>query len=185
MRVISGKRGGMNLYSPRGYKIRPTEDRVKEAIFNTLYHIPKTSVCLDLFAGSGGVGIEFISRGSEKVAFSEIDRNYVDTIEQNLAKTEFQDYAQVYHGDFRRNLQNMSRHGLLFDYVFIDPPYRKEEFYYESLKLLKELSLIHNETIIILEADIDIEFEKIPFFELEKTREYSRKKRVYYGKIKG
>lgn len=183
MRVISGKKGGMNLYSPKGDKIRPTEDRVKEAIFNTLYHIPKTSICLDLFAGSGGVGIEFISRGAEKVAFSEIDRNCIKTINDNLERTEFQEYAQVYHGDFRRNLQNMKRHGLLFDYVFVDPPYYKEELYYESLKLLKELELVHEKSEIIIEANMDLDFSKIPFFTLEKTREYSRKKRLYYGKI--
>ena len=121
MRVISGAAKGHILTAPKGLDTRPTADRVREAIFSSLFgRIEDASVC-DMFAGSGAMGIEALSRGAASCVFIDSDERAVEAIRQNLIKTRLDGYAQTVLGDA---LGLVSRYGP-FDIVFIDPPYEK------------------------------------------------------------
>lgn len=172
MRVISGTRKGMRLFSTRDSYTRPTEDRIKESIFNILNDIEHGSTVLDLFAGTGGIGIEFLSRGAKLAAFSEKSKSNINCIKDNLKHTKFEDEGKVYLGDYIRNLHNIKTDfSSGFDYIFIDPPYEKTNFYFESLKLIKDLNLLKNNGIIILESN-----------EILNLRDYNIIKEKNYGK---
>ncbi len=119
MRVITGKKRGMKLLSPpEDAPIRPTADRTKESIFN-LIHEGIEGAFLDLFAGSGQMGIEALSRGAEKAVFCDNDKTAIDLIKANIKKTGFTDYS-LFFGDYRKYLKTTTEK---FDIIFIDPPY--------------------------------------------------------------
>ena len=121
MRVITGKKRGMKLISPpEDAPIRPTADRTKESIFN-LIHEGIDGSFLDLFAGSGQMGIEALSRGAKKTVFCDNDKTAADLIKANLKKTGFTDYT-IYFGDYRKYLKTTTEK---FDVIFIDPPYER------------------------------------------------------------
>ncbi|MGC7846666.1 16S rRNA (guanine(966)-N(2))-methyltransferase RsmD [Desulforudis sp. 1088] len=124
MRVIGGRAKGRRLQSPKGPGVRPTSDRVREALFNILS--PRIAGCsfLDLCAGTGAVGIEALSRGAESATFVEKDAKTASLIRKNLEATGLADRAAVWVMDFRRALTELGRKGQRFDIVFVDPPYR-------------------------------------------------------------
>jgi 16S rRNA (guanine(966)-N(2))-methyltransferase RsmD len=119
MRVITGAKRGMKLLSPaQDSPIRPTADRTKESVFN-LIHDGIDGVFLDLFAGSGQMGIEALSRGAKKAVFCDNEKAATDLIRANLKKTGFTNFT-VFYGDYRKYLKTTSEK---FDVIFIDPPY--------------------------------------------------------------
>ena len=174
MRVISGSRRGMKLYYPIGQS-RPTEDRIKENIFNILQPLKKDAVVLDLFACTGQVGIEFLSRGAKKAYFSEKNRKNLEILKMNLEKTRFQEISKVLDGDFRRNLMQIREP---LDYIFLDPPY-KSDFILESLKRIAELDLLAEEGQIITETDQMIEYPE-DLYEQIFSRNYGDKEISIY-----
>lgn len=119
MRVISGKFKGKKLVSPADERVRPTLDRIKETLFNIIRFDLPDSVFLDLFAGSGGIGIEAASCGAKEVIFCDCDRDSLKVLKTNLKNVGVD--AFVFEGDFRRLLKNQPPEK--FDFVFIDPPY--------------------------------------------------------------
>ena len=178
MRVISGTRKGRKLFSPT-MTTRPTEDRIKEAIFNILTDIEPGSHVLDVFAGSGGLGIEFLSRGAEKAVFSEISRDNSSVIQMNLDHVDLKDQGFVYTGDFKKNLYQISQTDLgPFDYIFIDPPYNRKDYYKDALDLIESLSLFKKDGIIILESrgDLDLNLDTM---ECIKEKKYGKHIRLY------
>ncbi|OAT81833.1 16S rRNA (guanine(966)-N(2))-methyltransferase RsmD [Desulfotomaculum copahuensis] len=122
MRVIAGTARGRRLKAPRGWPGRPTADRVKEALFNILAARVPGSSFLDLFAGTGNVGIEALSRGAERAVFVEKDGRAVRAIEENLAATGLEGRAQVLKRDMPAALAEMAGRNC-FDLIFVDPPY--------------------------------------------------------------
>jgi 16S rRNA (guanine966-N2)-methyltransferase len=148
LRVISGQARGRILKAPRGYKTRPTADRVKEAIFNVLSAKIKGSYVLDVFAGSGGLGIEALSRGAEYAVFIENNRESWLTIKKNLALTGFETQAQVFLGDFAHVLPRLEKR---FDLVFLDPPYN-QGLVQKSVSLIIDLGLLKDQGVIIIET---------------------------------
>ena len=122
MRIIAGSRKGARIFAPRGYDVRPTGDRVREAVFNLIGPVDEMEV-LDLFAGSGAMGLEALSRGAASVTFVESDRAAADTIVRNLDKLEL-DGATVLREDAARKLATDVAAGRRYDLVLIDPPYR-------------------------------------------------------------
>ncbi len=123
MRVISGTARGMKLDAPEGLSTRPTADRVKEGIFSSIaFRVPGAKV-LDLFAGSGQMGIESLSRGAVSCTFVDMDRKAVKTVESNLARCSMRDRSKVYNTTAESFL---SRNREKFDIVFLDPPYNME-----------------------------------------------------------
>ena len=123
MRVIAGTAGGVRLAPvPKG--VRPTGDRVREAVFNSLGQFFDGGDVLDLYAGTGALGIEALSRGFETAVFVEKDRAVRKTIAENLRRAGFADRAEVVAGDVGREVRRMAGRGRRFDLIFADPPYR-------------------------------------------------------------
>ncbi len=148
MRIIAGKYKGIRLLAPDGQDVRPTTDRIKESIFNILSSKKDflgTSV-LDIFSGSGALGIEALSRGAESVIFCDNNRASIALTRSNLSK--IHSSATVLAGDFRLTLKKLS--GNKFDFIFADPPYGAG-FYGEIINLVEKYGLIAKNGIIILE----------------------------------
>ncbi len=120
MRVITGSARGMSLKTLEGETTRPTSEKVKEAVFSALQFEIEGRRILDLFAGSGQLGIEALSRGAESAVFVDSDKNAVKIIKENIEKTKFSEKSDVYQGD---SVAFLSMTGKIFDIAFIDPPY--------------------------------------------------------------
>lgn len=152
MRVISGVARGTKLNSIDSTDTRPTLDRVKESLFNIIQPRIADSIVLDLFAGSGAIGIEFISRGARKAYFCEKSHDAVKMINQNLEKTRFADKSELLEQDYKKSLSEYNRRNIKFDIIFIDPPY-KSNMAVEAVKTIISLELLEKEGIIIIETD--------------------------------
>ena len=180
MRVISGNLRGTKLYTLEGLETRPTLDRVKESLFNIINFDIKDCTFLDLFAGSGAIGIEAASRGAKKVVMCEKSKNAYDIINKNLEKTRLLEDVKVYNLDFEKCIENKLSES--FDIVFLDPPY-KSDYAYKATKLLMEKKLITKDTLIILETDIEQivenQFEKLDLKEINKKK-YGRACLLFY-----
>ncbi len=122
MRIIAGSRKGARIFAPKGQAVRPTGDRVREAVFNLLGPVEGLDV-LDLYAGSGAMGLEALSRGAARVTFVESDRAATEVIVRNLDKLALEG-ATVLREDAARKLAGDARSGRRYDLVLIDPPYR-------------------------------------------------------------
>lgn len=150
LRVISGSRKGFRLKAPKGLCTRPTQDKVKESLFNIIGGIKAGSNVLDLYSGSGGIGIEFLSRGAGKCYFIDSSKDSIIAIKENLQKTSFLEESIVYHNDIFRSMNILGNKKISFDYIFMDPPYDKN-LEKRTLKLICEKQIISNSGIIIVE----------------------------------
>ena len=173
MRVVAGKYKGFNLMAPKGKNTRPTDNKIKEAIFDMLYPIKTNGNALDLFAGSGQMGIEFLSRGLEKVYFNESDRNSFRVLNENIEKIKDDNY-ELSKLDFKMALENYKNQGIKFDYIFLDPPYA-EDFIKTSLDLILNYELLNEDGIVITESDRYIEISDTYDLYLVKEKNYGRK----------
>lgn len=153
MRVISGVAKGTILYTLEGNNTRPTLDRVKEAIFNIIQMDIQDSVVLDLFSGSGALGIEALSRGAKKAVLCDNSKSAINIIKLNLEKTHLEKDAIVLLEDYNKAL-NFLKDKYQFDLIFLDPPY-KEEFVKESVEKIIQLDLLKKSGVIIIETDDD------------------------------
>jgi 16S rRNA (guanine(966)-N(2))-methyltransferase RsmD len=157
MRVIAGKFRSRPLQSLRGTDIRPTSDRLRETLFNVLCAgnpaALEGTVWLDLFAGTGAVGIEALSRGASEVTFVESAREAANTIEKNLRALRISDGFHILRLDVRLALRKISGAARAMDIVFIDPPYRIEDAYRETLEVLERTVLVQESTIVVAEHD--------------------------------
>ena len=152
MRVISGVARGTKLNSIDSTDTRPTLDRVKEALFNIIQNIIDDSIVLDLFAGSGAIGIECISRGAKKSLLCEKSHEAVKMIRQNIEKTRFTDKSEILQQDYKKALKNYSVRNIKFDIVFLDPPY-KSDIAVDAVQDIIELGLLEKNGVIIIETD--------------------------------
>lgn len=152
MRVISGIARGTKLNSIDSLDTRPTLDRVKESLFNIIQNKIDESIVLDLFAGSGAIGIEFISRGAKKAVFCEKSKLAANMIKGNLIKTRFMDKSEIYIQDYRKTLESLKNKNMKFDIIFLDPPY-KDNIAIDAVKRVVSLDLLAKNGIIIIETD--------------------------------
>ncbi len=150
MRVISGNSRGSKLFSLEGENTRPTLDRVKESLFNIIQNNIVDSNVLDLFAGSGALGIECLSRGASKVIFSDNSSDAINIINKNLEKTKLKSKSIVINKDYLKVLEELSNEK--FDLIFLDPPY-KTDYAIESLKIITSKKMLEENGIIVLETD--------------------------------
>ena len=139
MRVISGKNKGTKLYTLEGLNTRPTLDRVKESLFNIINFDLPGCTFLDLFAGSGAIGIEAASRGAGKVIMCEKSKDAVKIINMNLEKTRLKDSIKLFNEDFEKCISKLDEK---IDIVFLDPPY-KSDYAYVASKLIIENDLLY------------------------------------------
>lgn len=182
MRIISGSKRGMNLDTPEGLDTRPTSDRIKETLFNMIgFDVPDCNF-LDLFSGSGQMGIEALSRGANKAVFVEKDKKALTCISNNLKKGKFLDNAVVYSEDVFSALNKLNKNEV-FDIVFMDPPYNKliEK---QVLTALIDKSFINEDTIIIVEASLETEFDYVSEigYEITKEKIYKTNKHLFLKK---
>lgn len=150
MRIISGSARGRSLQAPKGLSTRPTTDRVKESLFGILQFRIAEARVLDLFSGSGGLGLEALSRGAQFAVFNDSDRQSVQIIKNNLQSLPFEGRATVYNHDFKACLKLLASKGERFDLVFLDPPYDKG-LELEAARLIGELSLLVEGGRIVIE----------------------------------
>lgn len=172
MRVISGKYRGLKLSAPKGLNTRPTDDMLKENIFNLIGMIERDSKVLDLFAGSGQIGIEFISRGAGEVYFIDKDYSAIESIKSNLQKIDFQNY-KIIKNDAIKFIKNYS--GDPFDYIYVDPPYDDKELLEKILEFFNKSDIIDEDTWIIFET-VKSYSNDVDGYEIIKSREYGKRK---------
>jgi 16S rRNA (guanine(966)-N(2))-methyltransferase RsmD len=152
MRIIAGKFRSRQLKSLKGLALRPTSDMLRETLFNILGPRVEGSRFLDLFAGTGALGIEAISRGAISAVFAENQRAAVRLIRDNLASLEINMEARIIASAVAPALAKLqSEHAAAFDFIFLDPPYGNEKDYEATLRALENSSLIAESTIVIAE----------------------------------
>lgn len=151
MRVIAGSARGIRLATPEGMKTRPTIERVKEAVFSSVhFQLPGMRV-LDLFAGTGQMGIEALSRGAREAVFVDHRMEAISLVRENLRRAGLQAQAQTHCVDFETFLR--AGHGA-FDLILLDPPYT-EKILENALKIISEIDILANDGIIITERPAD------------------------------
>ncbi len=183
MRVIAGKARRLLLKTIDGLDTRPTTDRIKETLFNMLQNDIPGCRFLDLFAGSGGIGIEALSRGAEAAVFVESSRKAASCIQENLKTTQLEDQASVMVCDVLTALSRMEGKQEPFDIVFMDPPYN-QELELQVLSYLKNSSLIRPDSRIIVEASLETDPEAgtEEGFQLERIKTYKTNQHIFYTK---
>ncbi|MDF2606466.1 MAG: rsmD [Bacillales bacterium] len=186
MRVVSGKNKGMPLKAVPGSNTRPTTDKVKESIFNMIGPYFDGGIGLDLFAGSGGLGIEALSRGVDKVIFVDKDFKAIMTIRENLEACRLNESSnsEVYRNDYIRALKALKKRDIKFDYIFLDPPY-KNEIIESILSFISENDLISDNGIVLAEFDSerDIPSEIGVFSEIKSEKYGSCGIKIYKVKL--
>ena len=125
MRIITGKARGLKLVTPKNYLVRPTADRVKEALFNIIQSRIPGSTVLDAFAGTGNLGLEAWSRGAEQVVYFDKSRESLKLVKANVEKARAGEQVNMIHTDAVNGLAMMAQQGKTFDLIFSDPPYNK------------------------------------------------------------
>ncbi len=153
MRIIAGKHRGRVLKEFAGTEIRPTSDRAREALFNVFSSFIPDCIFLDLFAGSGAVGIEAISRGAKEVVFTDIRRESVDLINKNLAM--IKESATVI---LKNGLDYLKSSNKKFDFIFIDPPY-KSDLGISALRIISDENLLNEGGFAVFESDLEVDSE--------------------------
>lgn len=176
MRVIAGKYKRSNLNTLDGDLTRPTKDMVKEALFSSIV-INENTVFLDLFSGSGSIGIEALSRGAKDVVFNDINKDAVMIIRSNLNK--FNENKMVYNLSYKECLNQIS---IQFDYIYLDPPYSFTN-YDEIFQIILDKKLLKDSGIIIVEVRKNVNLNNIIMnMELFKEKKYGITKLLYYKK---
>ena len=187
MRVIAGTAKHLKLKTMEGENTRPTTDRIKETLFNMLSYSVEDSRFLDLFSGSGGIGIEALSRGAREAVFVELNRKAVGCIRDNLTHTHLDARAEVFSMDAMdalAHLEGQKREP--FQFIFMDPPYGKG-LEKKALLYLAHSSLCDEDTKIIVEADLTTDFSylKENGFFVVKEKKYKTNRHVFIKKEEG
>ena len=180
MRVIAGKARRIQLCSLPGLETRPTQDRTKETLFNVLNPYIADCNFLDLFSGSGAIGIEALSRGCHQAVFVEKNPNAIRCIQTNLTNTKLGQGAKLYTMDAISCIKKLENEKQLFDVIFMDPPYN-HELEKEILLVLNESKIIHDDTIIVVEASNETSFDYLENtrFNIYKTKEYKTNQHIF------
>jgi len=174
MRIISGKLGGRKLFSIRGCRTRPTSDRVREALFNILAFRVKGTMVLDLFAGTGALGIEAASRGAAAVVCVDDNPAAIQTIQKNIQNLALEDRFTMIKWDIARNLNCLRKPDPVYDLVFLDPPYNRG-LVAKTIKNLHQSKILMPEATLVAEHSVREKIpENRPFLELTDQRKYGK-----------
>ena len=175
MRIISGTAKGTKLHTLEGENTRPTLDRVKESLFNIIQNEIEDSNVLDLFSGSGAIGLEFASRGAKEVYLNDASKEAYAIINQNIEKTHLVSKTNAYNLDFLNMIQKVK--GTKFDIIYLDPPY-KSNYVVEAINEILKFKMITKESLIIVETDdgekITNNIMNIKNIEITDKRKYGR-----------
>lgn len=182
MRVIAGTAKSLRLKTPDGTDTRPTTDRIKETLFNMLQPYLADAVFIDLYSGSGGIGIEALSRGARHAYFVENNKNALACITANLQFTKFTDRATVLKQDVLSALQSI--HEKEADVIFMDPPYDRG-YEKEVLRILENAPFVTERTLIVMEASLNSDFSYLEQmgFVLTKDKQYKTNRHIFCHKM--
>ena len=170
MRIIAGEAKGRRLFAPPGMDTRPTTDRVRESLFAILAPRLDQAVVLDLFAGSGALALEALSRGAQWAALCDSSPAAIRAIRRNLSLAGFEARAQVLPGDWRGALRRLQ--GPRFDLVFLDPPYRQTQLYGQAMEALEAAGLLAPDALVVMERLSKCAVEAPPGFQVVDSRRY-------------
>ena len=184
MRVISGIAKSMKLQTVEGMNTRPTTDRIKETLFNVIGNNLYGVVFLDLFSGSGAIGIEALSRGVKESYFVEENKKAIECIKQNLKHTKLEENAIVLQQDVNVAIDTLLKKQVRFDVIFMDPPYGKELEKNVLLQLNQGHENLDDEVMIIVESDLQTDFSYLEetIFEIYKEKRYKTNKHTFIRK---
>lgn len=184
MRVIAGSAKSIKLKTIDGLDTRPTTDRIKETLFNMIQNDVLDCKFLDLFSGSGAIGIEALSRGASFATFVDNNKEAVKCIKHNLDFTNLANKAQVIESSVLNAISLLSNKGNLYDVLFIDPPYNNE-YEKEVLIRLKDSDIIDEYSLIIIEASKETDFSYIKEigYKTIKEKNYKTNKHIFVQKV--
>lgn len=168
------------MVSPEGRGTRPTTDRIKETLFNILQDDIPGCRFLDLFSGSGAIGIEAISRGAKEAVFVEFGKEALSCIRANLKKTKFEEQATVFPVEVSYAISKLSRQNETFDVIYADPPYERG-FEPKILDWLSDSKILNENTIIVLESSLEtpVDYVDNDKFEIKRIKEYKNNQHVF------
>ena len=177
----AGEKKGVKLKAPKGMNTRPTEERIKESLFNIIRSIKNEAVVLDLFAGTGGIGIEFLSRGAVKSYFVDNSYESIQCIKDNLLHTGLFDKAEIIKKNAFNALKEFNNKRIKFNYIFADPPYGKG-LALDILKAIDSMDILKEDGLLIIEHEKNIMLEDESIFRLIRKdhREYGFKSLSFY-----
>ncbi len=180
MRIIAGKAKGQKLIPPATMETRPTLDRVKEAMFSIIQgYIPNAEV-IDVFAGTGSLGLEAASRGAKEVFLIDKSSTTYPLLVENVKKLKFQDFVHTLNMDSYDALKMLAKRGKVFDLIFIDPPYCKEMIP-EAIKIIEENNMLSKEGIIVTKIDsIEEIYSGYKGIEILKSKKYGNTTVCFY-----
>ncbi len=178
MRVISGTARGRKLLSPQGNDTRPTTDRIKETLFNIISPKVPDAVFLDIFGGSGAIGIEALSRGAEFAVFIDNSPKAANLIRENLKLTRLSEKSLVLETDYKKALQLLSEQNRQFGVIFLDPPYYKD-FTEEALHLAVKYKLLADDGIIVTELGSKEPLPQVPGLQVYRQKNFGTTTMVF------
>lgn len=181
MRIISGKYAKRNLLTLKSQKTRPTSDKVKESMFNSLGQFFAGGQVLDLYGGSGALGIEAVSRGCDHAYLVDVNYQAVEIIRKNVALTKDEVAFSVYKLSANAALKKFNQEGLKFDLVFLDPPYAKQQIATDMKKMI-EMDLLSKQAMVVAETDDETDLGEIDNFDLEKEHHLGKTLVRFYRK---
>jgi len=181
VRVISGERKGHKLKAPKGKEVRPTEDKIKESLFNILRPLAEDATILDLFGGSGSIGIEFLSRGAKISYFVDISTTSISTIKDNLVNTRLIDKSVIVNKDAINALKYFKSINLKFDYIYLDPPFKEHELLLKTIATISDNELLSKNGVMVIEheKELVLDVEVDDFFKYD-FRNYGSKSLSFY-----
>jgi len=184
LRIISGEFRGRKLEKLEGMDIRPTSDRVKESLFNMLGARVAGCSFLDLFAGTGGIGIEAYSRGAQQVVFIDESAKSIKVLKSNLEKLKVEESVEVYNTDYINAINRLAMDQRKFDIIFIDPPYLKD-FEKNALLHISEHGLLQDDGIVVVEHDIQDKMpENAGSLDIQRQKKYGNTMLTFYALVK-
>ena len=178
MRVISGKARGCRLVAPTGFETRPTGDRMKEDLFNILGPMVQGASFLDLYCGSGAIGIEALSRGADSAVFVDDSQAAIEAAKANLRKTGLCDSAALLYLPAARAIKH-DLAGRVFDLIFLDPPYKTEELA-EALCYIALGGLLADNGILLAECPLDVELPNVSELRLFRQKKYKQMQFAFF-----
>jgi len=170
LRVIAGSAKGAKLKAPKGATVRPTADRVKEALFSILGSRVGNSLFLDLYAGSGAVGIEALSRGSSFCIFVDNRKKNLAVIRENLAKTRFADRSRLINADVEKTASILAREGVKADLVYLDPPYNHSDIG-PVINIIFKKGIVAENSLLIIEHSYS-SLQRLDEFNIFRQKKY-------------
>ena len=179
MRIISGTARGAKLFTLDGNDItRPTLDRIKEPLFSMLMNYLQDANVLDLFSGSGALGLEAISRGAKKAFLCDNSWKAISVIKENVKKLRMEEQVSIITADYKKALEQLKNEK--FDIIFLDPPY-KTDYDIQAIEIIKNQNIIAKDGIIVLETDSDKKIQELENIDVNifKIRKYGRVKLVF------